>query len=118
MPTAVKVTGVPVDDGDGGAAERLTDAHDPWAYVNWSAVEIALVPRGVVTVTWTTPATWAGLVVVIWLSELNVNVAVVAPKWTDVTPVKPQPVMTTDVPPAVDPAVGATPVTLGAPPAP
>jgi hypothetical protein len=119
MPTAVKVTVVPIDDGDGGAAEALTDAQGPGVTnVKWSAAAAAFVPSGVVTVTSTTPATWAGLVAVIWLSELNVNVAVAAPKWTDVAPVNPQPVMTTEVPPAVDPAVGAMPVTFGAPPAP
>jgi hypothetical protein len=66
MPTAVKVTVVPIDDGDGGAAEALTDAQGPGVTnVNWSAAEVALVPPAVVTVTCTVPAASAGLTTVI-----------------------------------------------------
>jgi hypothetical protein len=84
-------------------------------YVKWSAAEVALVPLGVVTVTSTWPAVCAGLVAEIEESELNVKVAEVAPKWTEVTPVKPQPVIETGVAPVVGPLMGETPVTLGAP---
>ena len=41
-------------------------------------------------------------------------VAAVAPKLTAVAPVKPVPVMVTEVPPASGPAVGLTAVTVGA----
>ena len=41
-------------------------------------------------------------------------VAAVAPKSTAVAPVKPVPVIVTDVPPATGPLVGLTPVTVGA----
>jgi hypothetical protein len=81
--------------------------------VNWSAAEIADVPPGVVTLTSTTPVP-AGDVAVIDVAELNVKLAAVAPKVTAVTPVKLVPVMVTDVPPAVGPAVGEIEVTVGA----
>ena len=41
-------------------------------------------------------------------------VAAVVPKSTAVAPVKPVPVIVTDVPPAVEPLVGLMPVTVGA----
>jgi hypothetical protein len=41
-------------------------------------------------------------------------VAAVAPKLTEVAPVKLEPVMVTDVPPAVGPLAGDTDVTVGA----
>ena len=41
-------------------------------------------------------------------------VAGVVPKWTAVAAVKPVPVMVTEVPPAVGPALGATELTVGA----
>jgi len=69
-----------------------------------------------VTVTSTLPAAWAGLVAVIWVSELTVKlVALVVPNLTAVAPVKPQPVIVTTVPPDCGPLLGETPVTLGAP---
>ena len=72
-------------------------------------------PPTVVTVTSTVPAGLAGEVAVIWVFESTVNeAAAVAPKATAVAPVKPVPVMTTDVPPAVGPEVGATELTVGA----
>jgi hypothetical protein len=37
--------------------------------VNWSALEVLDVPLGVVTVTWTVPAAWAGDVAMSLLSE-------------------------------------------------
>ncbi len=71
--------------------------------MNWSLADDILVPEGVVTVTSTMPAACAGLVAVICESELKVKAAEVVPKWTDVAPVKPQPVIVTMVPPAVEP---------------
>src|SRR5260370_39628358 len=114
--TAVKMTPVPDPCGEVGAAESVTDVHGTVPKVNWSAAVCALVPAGVVTSTSTTPAACAGLVAVTWESVLTVKpVAAVAPKWTDVAPVNPQPVMTTLVPPNVEPEVGAMPVTVAAP---
>ncbi|MCW7984727.1 hypothetical protein XF35_05155 [Streptomyces platensis subsp. clarensis] len=69
-------------------------------------------PAGVVTVTCTVPEP-AGAVAVIWVSELTVKEACVAPKRTPVAPVKPVPVTVTWVPPAVEPEVGETDVTAG-----
>ncbi|BCK66145.1 hypothetical protein Srufu_000980 [Streptomyces libani subsp. rufus] len=72
-----------------------------------------LVPQGVVTVTCTVPLP-TGLVAVIWVSELTTkDAACVAPKRTAVAPVKPLPVTVTAVPPAVEPDVGETDVTVG-----
>ncbi|GFE12091.1 hypothetical protein Sgleb_01380 [Streptomyces glebosus] len=72
-----------------------------------------LVPLGVVTVTCTVPLP-TGLVAVIWVSELTTkDAACVAPKRTAVAPVKPVPVTVTAVPPAVEPDVGETDVTVG-----
>jgi hypothetical protein len=75
-----------------------------------------LVPSGVVTVTSSAPAASAGEVAVIDVSEFTTNVAEVEPKSTAVAPVKPVPVIVTDVPPAVDPERGLIPVTVGAGP--
>ena len=69
----------------------------------------------VVTRTSTVPALPAGAVAVICVAELTVKpVAAVAPKLTAVAPVKFVPVITTDVPPPVGPAVGEIDVTVGA----
>jgi hypothetical protein len=66
-----------------------------------------------VTLTSTVPEPF-GAVAVIEVSLLNVNVvAFVAPNLTAVTPVKPLPVIATDVPPSVEPVAGAMPVTVG-----
>ena len=87
--------------------------------MNWSPPWLGLVPNGVVTLTSTTPAACAGLVVVIFVSEFTVKVgAAVAPKCTEVAPVNPQPVRMTLVPPAVEPMVGETASTAGAVPYP
>jgi hypothetical protein len=52
--------------------------------------------------------------VVISVLETTVSeAAAVAPKWTELAPVKPVPVMVTGVPPAVGPEVGATALTVG-----
>ena len=66
------------------------------------------------TVTSTTPVP-AGLVAVICVAELTVKLPAAAPaKCTAVAPVKPVPVIVTDVPPAAGPDVGLRPVTAGA----
>ncbi len=62
---------------------------------------------GVVTFTNTDPAAWAGETAVIDVSLLTIKLAAgVPPKETAVVPVKPEPVMVTDVPPAAGPLVG------------
>jgi hypothetical protein len=81
--------------------------------VNWSAGDVADVPPAVVTVTSTVPVP-AGDVAVIEVAELTVKVvALVAPNFTAVAPVRLVPVMATDVPPVVGPAVGEIDVTVG-----
>ena len=60
------------------------------------------------------PADSAGLVAVMEVDELTVNVVVgEVPKSTAVAPVKLVPVIVTEVPPAVVPELGLTPVTVG-----
>ena len=81
----------------------------------WSAVLVALVPPGVVTVTSTVPVLPAGAVAVICEPLTTVTlVAAVDPKSTAVVPVNPVPVIVTLVPPPVGPAAGATCATVGA----
>jgi hypothetical protein len=83
--------------------------------VKWSALEVAEVPPGVDTVTSTVPALPAGDVTVTEVVLLTTTpVAVLAPKWTAVALVRAVPVIVTLVPPAVDPDVGLTLVTVGA----
>ena len=82
-------------------------------YVNRSAALVTLVPLNVVTVTSTRPAPPGGEVAMIWVSLLTWKEADLAPKFAELAPVKPVPVMTTGVPPAVEPLFGATPVTVG-----
>jgi hypothetical protein len=77
--------------------------------------EVALVPPTLVTVMSTVPAACAGEVAVMEVALLTVNVvAAVAPKLTAVAPVKPVPVIVTEVPPVSGPFVGLTFVTVGA----
>jgi len=84
--------------------------------VNWSALEVAEVPPGAVTVTSTSPAEPAGEVAVIEVSLFTVkSVAGTEPNMTVEHPQNPVPVIDTDVPPSVDPDVGLTPVTVGGP---
>jgi hypothetical protein len=73
-----------------------------------SADEVADVPPGVVTVTSTDPAAEpAGEVTVICPSLSTVyEAAEVLPNLTAVAPVKPDPVITTLVPPAIGPIAG------------
>ena len=72
-------------------------------------------PPRAVTRTSTVPVP-AGEVAVIEVAEFTVKpVAGVAPKLTAVAPVKPVPVMVTEVPPATGPDVGEIEVTTGGP---
>ena len=81
-------------------------------YVYWSAALVALVPPGVVTVTSTVPVP-AGEVAVMPVALLTVKLAAaVAPKLTALAPVKPVPVIATEVP--FGPELGLTPETVGA----
>ena len=68
--------------------------------MKWSALEVAEVPTGVVTVTSTVPADSAGAVTVIDVAVSAVTAPAVAPKSTAVWPVRLVPVMVTLVPPA------------------
>jgi hypothetical protein len=82
--------------------------------VNWSPDEVADVPPGVVTVISTVPAEPAGLVAVIEVGLFTVyDAATVLPNFTPVAPVKPVPVIVTEVPPAIGPAAGEMLVTAG-----
>ena len=77
-------------------------------------VEQAELPPGVVTVTSTVPATCAGAVTVIEVSEVAVNdVATVPSKLIAVTPSRLVPVIVTVVPPVRVPLPGLTLVTTG-----
>ena len=71
------------------------------------------VPLAVVTVTSTVPALPAGALAVIDVALSAVIVAAVVPKSTAVAALRFVPVMVTDVPPAVEPLVGETAVTVG-----
>ena len=85
------------------------------AYVNRSAVEVALVPPGVVTVTSVIPAAWAGDLTVILVAETTVRgvTFVVVPNLTAVAPVNPVPVIFTTVLPVKGPLLGVILVTFG-----
>ena len=73
-------------------------------YVNWSFVEVAVVPAGVVTVMCTVPTALADDVAVICVALLTVKlVAFVLPNFTVVAPMKFVPVIVTLVPPVVGP---------------
>src|SRR5665213_818201 len=81
--------------------------------VNTSAGDVVEVPPTVVTVRSPVPVP-AGAVAVTWVSDTTVNVvAGIEPNVTAVTPVKPEPVTVTLVPPVVSPSVGARPATIG-----
>jgi len=84
--------------------------------VNWSDDDVAEVPpKGVTTTISTVPAACAGLVAVIWVSEVTEKaVAGVPPKNTPLAFVKPLPVIVTLVPPFVVPEFGLTLVIPGA----
>ena len=80
----------------------------------WSFALVALVPPGVVTVTSTVPSVPAGAVAVMEVGPFTVKfAAAVVLNFTALAPVKPVPVMVTDVPPVLGPEVGLTEVTAG-----
>src|ERR1700676_3839593 len=83
--------------------------------VNWSDGALTSeVPPGVVTKTSTVAAASAGEMMVMDVAELTTRpVPAVVPNFTTVAPVKPVPVTVTLVPPAVDPVLGETLVTVG-----
>jgi hypothetical protein len=81
--------------------------------VNWSALLVADVPLGVVTVTSTVPAGWAGAVAMISVSDSTKKSAGTVPKLTAVAAVKPLPRICTVVVPAVVPLLTFSPVTAG-----
>jgi hypothetical protein len=82
--------------------------------MNWSALEIADVPPGVLTVMSTVPADSAGEVMMQLVVEQIALVAAVAPNLADVAPaMKPVPVTVTAVPLASGPADGLIEVTVG-----
>jgi hypothetical protein len=83
--------------------------------VNWSVLLLALVPPALVTVTSTvasagTAGETAVIVVLLVTAKL---LAVVEPKLTAVTPVKPVPLIVIEVPPDVGPLVVEIPVRRG-----
>ena len=62
----------------------------------------------------TLPAAWAGLTAVIFAADTTLKlVAAVPPNATAVAPEKLEPLIVTDVPPAVDPRCGTTEVIAG-----
>src|SRR6185312_3629722 len=83
----------------------------PACVVTVNDAVLAPVPAGVVTAIGPVVAP-VGTVAVIWVAELTVNVAALPLKVTAVAPVKPLPVMVTDVP--TGPEVGLNEETVGA----
>jgi hypothetical protein len=89
-------------------------ARSPWQ-VNRSAMPVAEVPLGVVTVTSTVPADSAGATAKSEPPDSTWKlVAATLPKETAVAPVKFVPVMVTPTPPASGPLAGLRAVTEGA----
>ncbi len=82
--------------------------------MNWSAAATGLVPPGVVTRTSTVAAACAGVDAVIVVLFTAVKLAAAdPPKLTADAPLNAEPVIVIDVPPAVVPDDGDTPVTAG-----
>ncbi len=82
--------------------------------MNWSEADTADVPLGVVTVTSTCPAAWAGATATIMPEPLTVNeAAATVPKETAVAPEKLLPEIAIDVPPAVEPVLVLRLLTTG-----
>jgi hypothetical protein len=106
----VTVTDVPPAAGP-EAGEMLVTVGAEAEYVKPPAATADPLP--VVTSTCTLPAAWAGATAVIELSETTVKLVATTPsKVTAVVPVRPVPVMVTDVP--AGPEVGEMLVTVGA----
>jgi hypothetical protein len=96
----------------------ITATGGSW-YVNWSEEGfVGLLPAGLLT-TMSTVEPLVGVpdggeTAVIELSLFTVKlVAALPPKWTEVTPVKPFPLMETVVPPSVSPMLGLTAPMVG-----
>src|SRR5437879_75091 len=81
-------------------------------YVNRLAALPDEIPPGPVTVTSIVPLP-GGLTAAISVSDLTVNAAGVPPMTTEVTPVKPEPLIDSAVPPATGPEAGDNPATVG-----
>jgi hypothetical protein len=79
-----------------------------------SAHDVDDVPPGVVTVTSTVPLPDGDFTVILVSLTTVTLVAGFEPNFTAVAPVKPEPVIVTDVPPDVWPYAGEMPVTFGA----
>src|SRR5262249_21666310 len=113
-PVPVIVTDVPPPVDPELGETPATDGAAAAVKVYWPAHTAADVPLRVVTITNTVPAAYAGVVAAICVLEFTVKLAAAtAPKETAPAPVKPVPVMITDVPPAVEPDVGLRLVTAG-----
>jgi hypothetical protein len=94
----------------------VTVGSEAVVYVNTFPPPVADVPADVVTVTLMEPEYCGGDVAAIEVAEFTVNdKAGTVPNSTLVAPVKFVPVKDTDVPPAVLPPEGLSPVTVGAP---
>ena len=88
----------------------------PVTYVK-HAVHVPLWVSGFVTITSTAPEAWAGVVAEMLVAFSTVTeLAAAPPKLTVAGATKPVPLIVTDVPPAVEPLVGATAVAEGAAP--
>ena len=73
------------------------------------AAGLVTVPVVVVTETATVPVVWGSVVALISVEPTTVKLAArVVPKWSAVVPSRLSPVMTTEVPPAAIPKLGAT----------
>ena len=108
----VTVTDVPPTNGPADGETPVTVGAATNVY--WSALEVAEVPPGDVTVMSTVPADSAGATAVICVAEFTMKLfAAVPPKSTTVAGPKFVPEMTTLVPDVVGPADGDTPVTVG-----
>src|ERR1019366_2768871 len=82
--------------------------------VNLSPAPVTEVPPEVVTVISVCQAGSAGDTAEMEVAELTTKLeAAVAPKLTALAPVRLVPVIVTEVPPALDPELGLTPVTVG-----
>src|SRR6185437_5350642 len=105
-PLPVMVTDVPTGPEVGVNEETV----GPACVVTVNDAVLAPVPAGVVTAIGPVVAP-VGTVAVSWVAELTVNVAALPLKVTAVAPVKPLPVMVTDVP--TGPEVGVNEETVG-----
>jgi hypothetical protein len=111
-PVPVTVTLVPPDVGPSLGNTLDTVGKN----LKRSADEIALVPSGVVTRTFTVPAASAGEIALIEVDDVTLKLAALTePKLTAVAPIKFAPLTVTLVAPPTGPLPGVTFVTLGSP---